>query len=62
MPTSDNARQSLAKWEEHFRWSADWTKVIGRTAVGSATVACLDMNANILKLARPYWRVMGLIP
>lgn len=49
-------------WEGHFRWSADWTKVIGRTAAGRATVACLDMNAKILRLARPYWRIMGLIP
>ena len=50
------------EWEQHFRWSADWTRVIGRCSSGRATVACLDMNAKVLRLARRYWRVLGLIP
>ena len=49
-------------WETHFRWSSDWTRLIGRNAVGRATVAALNMNASILKRARSYWRVVGLIP
>jgi HNH endonuclease len=49
-------------WETHFRWSSDWTRLIGRNAVGRATVAALKMNASILRRARPYWRVVGLIP
>jgi hypothetical protein len=37
-------------WEEHFRWSHDWKKLIGRTSIGRATVAALDMNAKLLAL------------
>jgi 5-methylcytosine-specific restriction endonuclease McrA len=50
------------EWEMHFRWSADWSRVTGRTGSGRVTVACLDMNAEVLRLARPYWRIVGLIP
>jgi hypothetical protein len=30
------------KWFRHFRW--DGPRLVGRTAVGRATVAVLDMN------------------
>jgi 5-methylcytosine-specific restriction endonuclease McrA len=50
------------KWEEHFRWSADWKRLMGRTPVGRASVAALAMNAKLLQRARPFWRVVGLIP
>ena len=49
-------------WEAHFRWSQDWKKLIGRTPIGRATVGALDMNARLLQQARPFWRVVGLIP
>jgi hypothetical protein len=49
-------------WEEHFRWGQYWKRLIGRTPIGRATVIALDMNANLLQNARPYWRVVGLIP
>ncbi|MGH7964008.1 MAG: HNH endonuclease [Candidatus Binatia bacterium] len=49
-------------WEEHFRWSRDWQKLIGRTPSGRVTVVALDMNAKILQKARPFWRIAGLIP
>jgi len=49
-------------WEEHFRWSRDWKKLIGRTPIGRATVVALDMNAKLLQRARPFWRVARLIP
>ncbi|MFQ5632116.1 MAG: hypothetical protein ACE5I1_25385, partial [bacterium] len=49
-------------WRQHFRWSKDWHKIIGRTPVGRATVEALDMNAKILCKARYFWRVVGLIP
>jgi HNH endonuclease len=49
-------------WEEHFRWSRDWRKLIGRTPIGRATVVALDMNAKLLQRARPFWRVARLIP
>lgn len=47
--------------EEHFRWSPSWTKLLGRTTIGRASVVALDMNAQILQTARPFWRVAGLI-
>ena len=50
------------RWDEHFRWSRDWKRLIGRTPVGRATVASLDMNAKLLQNARPFWRVVGLLP
>ncbi len=49
-------------WEEHFRWSQDWKRVIGRTPIGRTTIMALDMNAKLLQRARPFWRVAGLIP
>jgi hypothetical protein len=49
-------------WEEHFSWSRDWKRLIGRTPIGRATVAALDMNAKLLQQARPFWRAVGLIP
>ena len=55
-----NPRKDI--WEEHFRWSQDWRKLIGRTPTGRATVSALDMNAKLLQKARPFWRVAGLIP
>jgi len=55
-----NPRRDM--WEEHFYWSNDWRRLIGRTAVGRATVIALDMNAKRLQQARMYWRVVGLIP
>ena len=55
-----NPRQD--RWDEHFRWSRDWLKVMGRTAIGRATVIALNMNAPLLREARPFWRAAGLLP
>jgi hypothetical protein len=49
-------------WEEHFRWSRAWKNLLGRTPIGRATVRALDMNAKLLRQARLFWRVVGLIP
>ena len=49
-------------WHGHFRWNGDRTSLIGRTAVGRATVAALDMNASIIRRARLYWGMLGLMP
>ena len=32
------------RWSEHFGWSADFTEVIGLTAVGRATVEALKLH------------------
>ncbi len=31
-------------WNRHFRWSEDWTHIIGQTACGRATVVALHLN------------------
>ena len=39
-------------WDEHFQWAADGTgELLGRTAVGRATIECLKINApDMVKL------------
>ena len=37
-------------WSDHFRWSRDETRVVGRSPVGRATI-------EALRLSRPYWSV-----
>jgi hypothetical protein len=32
------------RWRSHFRWSEDYLLMIGRTAVGRATVQALHLN------------------
>lgn len=49
-------------WEDYFRWSNNWKRLVGRTSIGRPTVIALDMNARRLQQARIYWRVVGLIP
>jgi len=64
-PTKQRRLEKLMdknKWEDHFRWNQNWQKLIGRTPIGRATIASLDINAKLLQQARPYWRLVGLIP
>lgn len=49
-------------WQEHFRWSKDCKRLIGRTPMGRATIMALDMNAERLQQARYYWHLLDLIP
>jgi len=40
-------------WDKHFIWNADFTQVIGITAIGRATVAALQLNrAGLLNIRR----------
>ncbi|HXG91619.1 MAG TPA: HNH endonuclease signature motif containing protein [Blastocatellia bacterium] len=55
-----NPRTDL--WEEHFRWSADYTRIFGKTPTGRATVAALKMNSAIIRQARQLWWLLDLIP
>lgn len=52
----------LDAWNEHFRWSPTATLIIGRTAVGRATVAALRLNRRTLVRARRIWARHGLHP
>ena len=40
------------RWEEHFAWSEEGHLVIGRTSIGRATIARLDLNRPRMVLLR----------
>lgn len=48
-------------WEEHFRWDASHTRIIGRTAIGRATLLALRFNDPLQQEARRLWRLVGLL-
>jgi len=52
----------LDVWPEHFRWSSTTTRIIGRTAIGRATVIALRLNRPTLVHARRLWARHGLHP
>ena len=49
-------------WNEHFEFSLDITKIIGRTACGRATVESLQMNNFYQTTARSIWVEMNKFP
>jgi hypothetical protein len=49
-------------WERHFHWSNNCEQLLGRTAIGRATIANLKMNDKLLQEARPFWQAAGYIP
>jgi HNH endonuclease len=52
----------LDSWHEHFRWSPTATRIIGRTAIGRATIVALRLNRLTLVRARRIWARHGLHP
>ena len=54
-PRTDN-------WEDHFRWSPTFTSLIGRTAIGRATVSALRLNRVSIVRSRRIWVRHGLHP
>ena len=51
------------RWEQHFELSADRLRVVGRTAVGRATVERLRMNdPRFQPKARKLWIAAGCWP
>lgn len=55
-----NPRQQI--WEDHFTWSSDFEWIIGKTAVGRATVLLLRLNRPMLVSARRIWTASGWHP
>jgi hypothetical protein len=51
-----------SNWDEHFRWSPTLTRIIGRTAVGRATIQTLQLNRPTLVRSRQLWARHGLHP
>lgn len=45
-----NPRRDI--WEKHFKWSADFTNIIGLSATGRATVQALKLNRKNLQNLR----------
>ncbi|HID65258.1 MAG TPA: HNH endonuclease [Anaerolineae bacterium] len=50
------------RWFEHFRWSEDGIQIIGRTAIGRATVAALRLNHEWWMSCRYEWVLWGKFP
>ena len=49
-------------WRDHFAWSDDGLRVVGRTACGRATIEALRLNNDWLVRARRIWILAGLHP
>lgn len=50
------------KWSDHFRWSDNGDKIIGRTACGRATVLVLQLNSDLAVTVRRNWVKAGWHP
>jgi hypothetical protein len=60
-----NPRQQ--QWSDHFMWSTNALKIIGKTSTGRATCSRLDLNDErreepFIQNARQQWIVTGLHP
>ena len=49
-------------WKHHFAWSSDGLRIVGRTAIGRATVATLQMNHELWFPCRRLWVLRGIWP
>jgi 5-methylcytosine-specific restriction endonuclease McrA len=50
------------RWRDHFEWTERGTVIVGRTAIGRATVVALQLNRERLVGARRRWVVAGWHP
>jgi hypothetical protein len=50
------------QWVEHFSWSEDGARVLGRTVRGRATVAALSLNSELRVRSRAIWVEVGYHP
>jgi len=48
------------RWEDHFAWSEDSTRISGLTSIGRATISILRMNNDLIVNARRIWVFAGL--
>ena len=48
-------------WEDHFCWNSSQTSIVGRTAIGRATVLALRFNGPLQQGARRFWKLAGLL-
>lgn len=50
------------KWSTHFFWSCNFTRILGRTPIGRATIEALKLNNPTALEVRQYWVKLGLRP
>lgn len=50
------------RWSAHFQWDEAGTQMSGLTPVGRATIVALDLNRELLVLARERWVQAGWHP
>ncbi|CAK8719555.1 HNH nuclease domain-containing protein [Candidatus Electronema halotolerans] len=50
------------QWQDHFRWNHDYSRIVGLTAVGRATVQALKLNRPGLVNIRKALFIIGLHP
>jgi hypothetical protein len=55
-----NPRKQI--WFEHFAWSQDGVRIIGKTPIGRATVVALQLNNELAIAARRLWVAAGKFP
>ena len=55
-----NPRQQT--WTNHFEWNQDSTQIVGKTAIGRATIVTLKMNNPFIVPARRHWVEAGWHP
>lgn len=49
-------------WQRHFEWSEDGVYILGKTAVGRATIDALQMNNHQIVKSRFLWVSAGWHP
>jgi hypothetical protein len=52
----------IQNWDDHFYWSENAMVILGKTAVGRATIERLKMNQRRQILARAIWHKAGAHP
>lgn len=50
------------RWEDHFLWVDSGAQIVGKTAIGRATVMALRLNRPLLVRARRAWVEAGWHP
>ena len=50
------------RWSDHFTWNDDFTRLMGRTICGRATIVALDLNSDDFVTARKLWKLAGWHP
>ncbi|MCD8485673.1 MAG: HNH endonuclease [Desertifilum sp.] len=55
-----NPRQD--QWNDHFQVNSESGTLLGKTSIGTVTIACLEMNSQAQVTARQLWIRLGLFP